>query len=120
MRRFETLLTHSALVNRSYGATFPRVSGVSEGARWSIAERVSERMSERTSAAERMSERTNGLFFTASFQTDLSHSALVVSRTREQGKRDMDGIHRRMIKSETTHVAITPVLQLLSKYGRRH
>ena len=49
--------------SRSYGDTFPRVSERS----------AAERVSERTGAAERMSERTSGLFFTASFQTDLSH-----------------------------------------------
>ena len=49
-----------------------RASGAS-GAKRSAAERVSER----TSAAERTSERKSGPFFTAPFQTDLSHRVMV-------------------------------------------
>merc|ERR1712228_862045 len=56
------------LVTRSYGATFPQVSGTNRVQR-SVAERVSERMSaaervnEQMSAAERTSERTSGPHF---------------------------------------------------------
>ena len=57
-----------SLVTRSYGDIFPRVSERLSGAREGVRE---ERADEQ--CGERTSERTSGPFFTASFQTDLSH-----------------------------------------------
>jgi len=69
---FHWLNLVETLVIRSYGDTFPRVSGRVSGASEG-AERAKRSAAERVS--ERTSERTSGTFFTAPFQTDLSHSA---------------------------------------------
>ena len=80
---FHWLNQSETLMTRSYDDTFPRVServgGASEGAERAKRSAV-EQVSERMSTVERTNERASGPFFTAPFQTDLTHSAIVRSK----------------------------------------